>query len=1095
MTCCPSPDRLRAFLDALLPEQECGEIEEHVETCRRCQESLDGLTSSRAKNFPPFPPVLSAGPEVNGQTTAPQQAHPPDQAFPAVPGYEILRELGRGGVGVVYLARQLHPPRLVAMKTLQAGREWVARDRARFRNEAESLALLQHPNIIPVYEVGEFGDRPFFTMEYLGGGDLHSWLLGRHLPLPEAGLLVETLARAIHHAHQRGVIHRDLKPANVLLADPSAAPLEAGLKITDFGLAKCVTEDSQRTYLTTEGLPHGTAGYMAPEQAGGRLSEVSVATDVYTLGAILYRLMTGRMPFEGAPALEIILKTQSDTENPPRPSAVRPEARGDLEVICLKCLEKEPARRYASAAELADDLRRFLENRPIQARPTPIWRRLGKWARRRPAAAVLLVLAAISPIVLVVFAQTFAHGVRRARAEELRNTLFRAEALRLSPIVRQLREDLWLVRDGLRETAVDQGAPGNARLRAALVLAPSDEELARYLLARILDVTPAEIGLICEALAQRKQEAVPGLTAVFRDPEADPGKRLRAACALAQLAPEAEFWRGAGGAVAELLVAETPVSVLGWALLLDPVKSVLVPPVKGAYVDPSKAPAMRRVAAAVLAEYYAADLPALVGFLREADAQQFVSFFDKLRAEPSAVIPLLQEGLSEQLPAQAAEEAKERSALSQANLSLALLRLGVSKPAVDRLKAGPDPRLRCRLLHTMRPCRVDPAALARELRATPDDAVRYALLLALGDYDPKELGGALRADLAHEVGRLHRDCRDAGAHSASGWLLGRWGGARQARQSLQEAISRDARWYTAAEGHTLAIIVPPAEASIPAPRRPEATDQGATKRRGGADRRPVKVSPFAIATCEVTIAQYRRFAADQIAKGTLSSEQLGHYATERPPLPGAVALEPSCPVSDISFARAALYCNWLSEREEIPASEWCYAVVINKGAPNPIVTAVFHERLGYRLPTEAEWVYACRAGTTTAWFFGESQDQISDYAWHYSNSEGRLWPVGRKRPNPLGLFDIHGNVIEWCLRSWDDVPGGTEILKGGAWRYRAPAHQSDLRTAVHRGAFNDTVGFRVARTLAGRPGAHLRSAEGASRVGVLHEGFLKPTGR
>jgi serine/threonine protein kinase/formylglycine-generating enzyme required for sulfatase activity len=1078
-----------------LPERECGEIEEHVETCRRCQESLDGLTSSRAKNFPAFPPVLPISPELNGKTTTPLTADPPDPAFPVVPGYEILRELGRGGVGVVYLARQLHPPRLVAFKTLQPGREWVPRDRARFRTEAESLALLQHPNIIPVYEVGEFGDRPFFTMEYLGGGDLHTRLVGRDLPLREAALLVETLAQAIHHAHQRGVIHRDLKPANVLLADPSAAPLAAGLKITDFGLAKCATEDAQRTCLTTEGLPHGTAGYMAPEQAGGRLSEVSVATDVYALGAILYRLMTGRIPFEGAPALEIILKTQSDTESPPRPSAVRPEARGDLEVICMKCLEKEPARRYASAAEMADDLRRFLENRPIRARPTPAWRRLGKWSRRKPSAAVLLVLAALSPVALVAFAQTFAHGVRKARAEELRNTLFSAEAVRLAPIVRQLREDLWFVRDGLRETAVDQRAPGNARLRAALVLAPSDQESARYLQARIPDVSPAEIHLICEALDQRREAAVPGLTAIFHNAEADLGKRLRAACALAQLAPEAEFWREAGGAAAELLVAETPLTALGWAPLLEPVKSALVPPVKGVFADPAKTPAIRRVAAALLAEYCAADLPALVGFLREADAQQFLSFFDKLRAEPSAAIPLLQERLGEQPPAQAAEEVKERFALSQANLSIALLRLGVSRPAMDRLRAGPDPRLRYRLLGNMRPCRVHPAALAEELRATADDAVRYALLLALGDYHPDEMGSTLRADLTREVGRLLHASPDAGVHSASGWLLRRWNGARQSRQSLREAIARNARWYTAAEEHTLAIIVPPAEARVPAPRRRDGTGQDAAKERRGAAGLPVKVSPFAIATCEVTIAQYRRFAADQIAKGTVSSEHLGQSATERQPPPGAVGLEPSCPVSDISFARAALYCNWLSEREGLPASEWCYDIALREGAPNAIVTAAFHDRSGYRLPTEAEWVYACRAGTTTAWFFGERPDQISEYAWHYANSDGRPWSVGRKRPNPLGLFDVHGNVSEWCARSWDDVPRQHEILMGGGWRQRVPVHRSDVRTPTHRSAPNDTFGFRVARTLAGRLGAHVRSAEGASRVGVLDRVDLKPKGR
>jgi WD40 repeat protein len=415
MTFCPGNDRLRAFLDAELPEDERGEIETHVETCPRCQELLDGWTAAGAAGLPPLPPVLPGYPEANEESTRHQAAHPSDQVLPGAPGYEIIRELGRGGVGVVYLARQLRPPRLVALKTLQVGRGGNPRDRARFRNEAESLALLQHPNIVPVYEVGECGDRPFFTMEYMGSGDLNGRLGSKPLPPREAALLVETLARAAHHAHQRGVIHRDLKPSNILLADASppgarprdeagepalSAAVAAALKISDFGLAKCVSEGSNRTHLTRDGLPQGTPGYMAPEQAWGRLAEVSVATDVHALGAILYRLLTGRRPYEGDTEQEIIFKTQAEEEVPLPPSVSNPAARGDLEVICMKCLEKEPARRYQTAGELAEHLRLFLDGKPVPVRPLGWLERLARWGRRNPAlaavggVAVALLLAA-----------------------------------------------------------------------------------------------------------------------------------------------------------------------------------------------------------------------------------------------------------------------------------------------------------------------------------------------------------------------------------------------------------------------------------------------------------------------------------------------------------------------------------------------------------------------------------------------------------------------------------------------------------------------------------------------------------------------------
>ncbi|HVS38219.1 MAG TPA: serine/threonine-protein kinase, partial [Gemmataceae bacterium] len=266
---------------------------------------------------------------------------------PTVPGYEILRELGRGGMGVVYQARQIQLNRIVALKMILAGGHAGPTHLARFKTEAEAVARLQHPNIVQIFEVGECGGLPYFSLEFCSGGGLDKKLAGTPLPPKEAAALIETLARAVHVAHRQHVIHRDLKPANVLLTEGGTA------KITDFGLAKKLDAAGG----TQTGDIVGTPSYMAPEQAAGKTREMGPATDVYALGAILYECLTGRPPFKAATQLDTVLQVVVDEPVPPR--RLQSKVPTDLETICLKCLAKQPGRRYGTAAELADDLGRW----------------------------------------------------------------------------------------------------------------------------------------------------------------------------------------------------------------------------------------------------------------------------------------------------------------------------------------------------------------------------------------------------------------------------------------------------------------------------------------------------------------------------------------------------------------------------------------------------------------------------------------------------------------------------------------------------------------------------------------------------------------
>jgi tetratricopeptide (TPR) repeat protein/tRNA A-37 threonylcarbamoyl transferase component Bud32 len=302
-----------------------------------------------------------------------------------VPGYEILQEIGRGGMGVVYKARQSRLNRVVALKMILAG-EYAAKEAIeRFMAEAEIVARLQHPNIVRIHALGDFEGRPFVELEYVEGGSLEARLVGRPWPPRAAAELVASLASALSEAHRMGIVHRDLKPANILMTEDGAP------KLTDFGLAKSVEKNSGWT--RTESIL-GSPSYMAPEQAEGRARDVGPLADVYALGANLYELLTGRPPFVG-PSILATLDLVKNAE-PVAPRQLQPGVASDLETICLKCLKKEPGERYESAEALAEDLNRYLKGEPVRARPTPRWERAWKWMRRRPTMAALVVVSAAS---------------------------------------------------------------------------------------------------------------------------------------------------------------------------------------------------------------------------------------------------------------------------------------------------------------------------------------------------------------------------------------------------------------------------------------------------------------------------------------------------------------------------------------------------------------------------------------------------------------------------------------------------------------------------------------------------------------------------
>ncbi|HVS40066.1 MAG TPA: bifunctional serine/threonine-protein kinase/formylglycine-generating enzyme family protein [Gemmataceae bacterium] len=1091
-TPCPSAEALRRSLDPddPMPEAERQRIAAHVGRCDKgCKAAIEMLL--RDKTLAADPEATCPVETVNSAAT--------QRPLPVLARYEILEEIGRGGMGVVYKARQQKLNRLVALKMILAGAHADADDLARFRREAEAVAALRHPHVVQIYEIGEQDGRPYFSLEFVEGGNLAQKLGGSPQPPRRAAELIETLARAVHFAHQQGIIHRDLKPANVLLTADGAP------KIADFGLAKRLEAGVGQT---RTGEIVGTPSYMAPEQAmRGASARVGTPTDVYALGAILYEMLTGRPPFRGPTGVDTILQVLQDDPVPPR--QLQPKTPRDLETICLKCLQKEPSRRYGSAEALAEDLRRFRGHEPIQARPVGPWERAVQWARRRPAVAVFLVIAVVSLIGGIVASTSFA-VVANDRADQLeKSRKDRAQAevdalLTASPgavpgILQNLRLDQEQVLPRLRELWNDQHLPDHQRQRVALALLPVEPSRVDYLYEHLLDADPDEVGVFVAQLSDHKDELTERLWDVTQQPgKGHEDRRLRAAAALAAYDRDNPRWADAADPVVQRLVVD-PAHLSAWTAALRPVRDKLLGPLAVVFRDHSEEHAAERsLATSVLADY-AADRPeALAELLQDADERQFAALFPKVEANPAPVAVALNATVSQALDAEKTEDGKERLAKRQANAAVALLRLGQPEAVWPLLKHRPDPRVRSYLIHYLSPRGADAAAVVRRLDEETDVSIRRALLLILGEFGLDQLPAAEQERLTLMVLKLYRKDPDAGLHGAADWLLRQWRKGddlkaidrawaadplhREQRMELirgrlgvpKRAGRVEGYWYVNGQGQTMVVVPdagepfligsPPTE--VPREGGPEGkVEQQARKRVGRA---------FAIAARGVTVEEFLRFR-----KGY-------SYNTGWSPTP-------NCPINNVSWYEAAEYCNWLTE-QELPREQWedqrCY-LPNAKGeyAEGMRMAPNYLQRTGYRLPTEAEWEYACRAGAVTSRYYGETDELLGRYAWYTRNSRERGMLPGKPgvlgvsagclKPNDLGLFNMLGNANEWTQDSTyypyipgDDVEdsnteindGNSRVTRGGSFFDLAMNVRCAFRFWFRPSLHEEVVGFRPART-------------------------------
>jgi serine/threonine protein kinase/formylglycine-generating enzyme required for sulfatase activity len=1017
--------------------------------------------------------------------------------------YLLGPPVGTGGFASVHVGRQLSTGRKVALKVLRDG---MTEDEVRrFREEALHLSRLRHPHIVEVLDQREdtwtlprqvsWSEEPwiqelkrsapvktFTVMEWIDGETLEDVFQRPGEQQPSTETIVEWFAQAanaLKAVHAAGLVHRDVKPQNLMITS------EGQLKLVDFGIAR--NQGELKSLMTLVGQQLGTPAYMAPEQLSRSETDTMVgpAADIYGLCASFYELFTGTRLYQHDLTGEVAVQQKKLSGQPPdRPRRYRREIPWEIETLLLGGLNREITDRPKSTDDLEDDLRRVQRNEPIwYRRPSPLRRVQLCFRRNRTVAsltAVFLLLAALGTASYIASIKAVIHQRALAQVE----ALLKARPEAVPSILDVLTASRTDVLPRLRELRVRSDLPALQRRRVELALRLIEgSEFSDLLEEMLAEEDPEEMVLLRDVLVPRAPSLHPDLWPVAST-AADPERRFRALVVLSVFDPGNEAWERGGMHLAEELVGANPLHLGTWSEAVSKVKDHLIAPLATIYREDTS-PERRQRAADLLLSYAGDDLHFLAQLYLDGDDDQSARLRPRLAARQHDLAALFESELSKpSVPPPGARNHRDQhpsanaTAKRQAHAAAALLRMGRAAPVWPLFAQQQEPRVRSYLVHCLAQRDVAAADLVRRFVEESDPSARRALALALGAYPKDAPTGVSPEELERMLLEVYRNDPDSGLHSAIDWLLRKWNGGNRlnAVQEIDRELATgevvgDRRWYVSRSGKTLAVF--PAGATFPMGTPSQIEPRGPHEVYH--PRRMIGRS-FALAVHEVTVGEFARFCEAYPAHAV---------RREKPEF----APEPDCPMHKITWFAAAKFCRWLSELEGVPEAQMCYPPIDEIG-PDLELPEDYLARTGYRLPTEDEWEYACRAGTVTPRYYGDDIALLGQYAWYAENSSDRTHCVGLLKPNDFGLFDMLGNVWEWCDNRFVEFPlddSNQTIdphdrgMRGGSFSQRSSDLRSATRFRIEPQGDRNSVGLRVARTLPAPGSRALPSDATASR--------------
>jgi serine/threonine protein kinase/formylglycine-generating enzyme required for sulfatase activity len=671
----------------------------------------------------------------------------------------------------------------------------------------------------------------------------------------------------------------------------------------------------------------------------------------------------------------------------------------------------------------------------------------------RFGAVVVLLACAV-----VFLRKQLAQETAATRANDMVRLLLYSDIAKTPAIIDDIAEFRQLTDPQLEKVLADPTAPSERQLRARLALLPVDPRQVEYLRENMLDADPISFLVLREALMPYRAELVDGFWDILAARRGDPQRQFRAAAALAAYDPTGGRWKDVESWVAKQLVVQPTLLLPHWVEALRPIKDRLVPSLMAILRDRTTQPTTFAVVAEVVGDYASQDPGILVDAIAHAGPNSFPTLLSRLQVHSNQAVTLLTQML-DRISAEGGT-APNDAASQRANLAIALLRLNQGQRLWPLLKMSPNPRVRSFIIDRFASLGCDPAVLLARLETEPDDTIRAALWLGLGDINEASFPAARRVAVAPQLLDVYRHDPSAAVHAAAYWLMGKWG-LRDVRPPASEPSANSdshngKQWYVNSLGQTMVRFTGPITYMMGA-----LPDEPGRQDLEKGHEAHIDYS-YDIGMTEVTVAQFRRFLQQRGGPNDGS-----HYAMR-------ADLAPDMPVTRVSWYDAAAFCNWQSRLDDIPRNQWCYEP--NEGgdfAERMTIAPQATRKIGYRLPTEAEWEYACRGGATTMRCYGDAEELLTKYAWFGANAGDDSSPVTKLLPNAYGLFDMHGNASEWCQDRYppfDDrqhaeiiISSDFRAVRGGNIRHYAKVIRSAKRFA-DRPTLSDAGGFRIARS-------------------------------